>query len=96
MRELDNVVRAATIRCSGKQILERDLPPSLSEARFDTSTFLTLEELTRRHVAEALKLAGGNKVRAAAMLGVHRNTLSVARLRGLRIEPDGHDLGGQA
>jgi len=75
LRELDNVIRAAAIRCKGKQILKQDLPPGLSDTRLTAAGFPTLAEISRRHVAEALRLADGNQSRAAKLLGVHRNTL---------------------
>jgi DNA-binding NtrC family response regulator len=36
---------------------------------------LTLDELERRHVLEAVRLLGGNKARAAQVLGIDRSTL---------------------
>ena len=75
LRELDNVIRGATIRCQGSRILERDLPPALDQVLHRGGAFPTLEEVQRRHVEEALRVARGNKSRAAELLGVHRNTL---------------------
>ncbi len=84
LRELDNVLRYAAIRAKRhRPILKRDLPPTLFDAPVDPDTFPTLEEMNRRHIREALSLCGGNRNRAAALLGVHRNTLA-NRLRAQR------------
>jgi DNA-binding protein Fis len=37
--------------------------------------FLTLAELERLHIEEALALTGGHLGQAARLLGIHRNTL---------------------
>ncbi len=36
---------------------------------------LSLEEVRRRHIERVLELCGGNRVRAAQMLGIGRTTL---------------------
>jgi two-component system response regulator HydG len=76
LRELDNVLRYAAIRSKRGRILRRDLPRTLFEAPVDRATFPTLDDVTRRHIQEAMDICGGHKGRAAALLGVHRNTLS--------------------
>jgi DNA-binding protein Fis len=35
----------------------------------------TIEEMERRHVMETLEAVGGNKTKAAAILGIERSTL---------------------
>jgi Nif-specific regulatory protein len=35
----------------------------------------TIEEIEKRHVLETLEAVGGNKTKAAAMLGIERSTL---------------------
>src|SRR5919106_1661508 len=40
-----------------------------------TARTLTLREIESRHIAHVLALTGGNRVRAARLLGIHRNTL---------------------
>ena len=76
LRELDNVLRYAAIRARRRRILKRDLPPTLFSAPVDRGTFPTLDEMVRRHLTDALNLCGGNQKRAAALLGIHRNTLA--------------------
>ena len=80
LRELDNAIRAATIRCKGHRILKNDLPEFLTTEPRQQTNFPTLAEATRRHIEAAMKLANDNQGRAAKLLGIHRNTLS-ARLK---------------
>jgi len=75
LRELDNVIRAASIRCQSTQIGQQDLPSGLGDVAQGDGTFPTLATVTRRHVTQALRLCGGNQSKAAELLGVHRNTL---------------------
>ena len=76
LRELDNALRYAAIRCKGTLLLKRDLPRTLLAPPPDPDDFPTLEEATRRHIHDALRRSNGNKVAAARLLGVHRNTLA--------------------
>jgi DNA-binding NtrC family response regulator len=45
---------------------------------------LTLEEVERQTVVDALRRTNGNKKRAAVLLGIHRPTL-YAKLKRLKI-----------
>ncbi|HEY8089077.1 MAG TPA: helix-turn-helix domain-containing protein, partial [Polyangiaceae bacterium] len=47
------------------------LPPEATEG----TEIITLEELDRRYVERALEILGGNKSRAADLLGIDRRTL---------------------
>ncbi len=76
LRELDNAIRAATICCKGERILKSDLPEFLTTDPRQQTNFPTLDEVNRDHIKAALKLANGNKGRAAKLLAVHRNTLT--------------------
>jgi DNA-binding NtrC family response regulator len=53
------------------------------EVSLTGDAFLSLEELQRRHILRVLELVGGNKVRAAEILGVGRATIYqlLARMR---------------
>jgi DNA-binding protein Fis len=44
-------------------------------ARLPTIAALSLDEVERQHVAEALRVAGGNQSEAARLLGIRRQTL---------------------
>jgi len=79
VRELQHVVERAVALSSSAMILTDDLPteiraetlppPELPKAR------MTLDELKRWYVNRALEETGGNKVRAAELLGIDRRTL---------------------
>ena len=81
VRELENVIERAVILGRGSQIMPDDLPPTLTGGR-DFSTLekalerqLTLEELEREYTLRILEQTGGNKYRAAQILGIDRKTL---------------------
>jgi DNA-binding NtrC family response regulator len=81
VRELRNAVEHAVVLANGPWILPAHLPPHIAarptdDRRPDESrTTLTLRELESRHISEVLRLTGGNRVHAARLLGIHRNTL---------------------
>jgi two-component system response regulator HydG len=56
-----------------------DLPERLrgplSEDLAGDETFLSLEEMQRRHILRVLEGVGGNKARAAEVLGIARATI---------------------
>ncbi|MFL5261123.1 MAG: sigma-54-dependent transcriptional regulator [Anaeromyxobacteraceae bacterium] len=83
VRELENVVaRALALNPSGVVIPE-DLPEHVRGARPAAAPFggvatqdrPTLAELERRYAAQVLGETGGNKTRAAEILGIDRKTL---------------------
>jgi DNA-binding NtrC family response regulator len=82
VRELENVVaRALALNPSGV-VMPEDLPDAVRGLRArvaargpDVSDRPTLEELERRYAALVLQEAGGNKTRAAEVLGIDRKTL---------------------
>ena len=79
VRELENVIGRACMMTSGDTIDVRDLPeylrtPSLT-GTIASSGLLTLAEVERRHVEYVLGQVGGNKLEAAAILGIARATL---------------------
>ena len=79
VRELENVFGHACMMAEGNTIDVPDLPGYLSnpESRglLQDDVMLPLEELDRRHARRVLGHVGGNKVRAAEILGVSRATL---------------------
>ncbi|MGP0565314.1 sigma-54 interaction domain-containing protein [Nitrospina sp. 32_T5] len=80
IRELENVVEHACVKCSGSRIQNVDLPAFLqSEAEGPApgrvNPVRRRNWLNREMVAAALEKAGGNQSRAARELGVHRITL---------------------
>jgi two-component system, NtrC family, response regulator AtoC len=84
VRELENVVaRALALNPSGV-ILPEDLPDHLREGQAAAAPLAgvpaahdrpTLAELERRYAAQVLSETGGNKTRAAEILGIDRKTL---------------------
>jgi DNA-binding NtrC family response regulator len=83
VRELENVVaRALALNPSGV-VLREDLPEAVRAARSapapaplpDVADRPTLAELERRYASLVLQEAGGNKTRAAEILGIDRKTL---------------------
>jgi DNA-binding NtrC family response regulator len=81
VRELENVMERVTVLSRGPQIQTDDLPPEVrgvesSRAGIDLGRQMTLEELEREYAIKILKEVGGNKERAAQILGVNRRTLT--------------------
>jgi DNA-binding NtrC family response regulator len=79
VRELENVIGNACMMAYGILIDIDDLPerfrgPVTGETFLD-DRFLSLEEVQRRHVIQVLEGVGGNKVRAAEILGISRATI---------------------
>jgi DNA-binding NtrC family response regulator len=100
VRELDNAIEYACIVADARERLERqdlpreiaDLPPSAAGA---SSVFLTedgvslraaVTHLERELILQSLRLAGGNKARAAGLLRLKRTTF-LEKLR--RLEQEG-------
>jgi DNA-binding NtrC family response regulator len=79
VRELENVIGHACMMSEGDTIDVRDLPESLRAASSQEVTpdgdLLPMAELERRHAHRVLASVGGNKVRAAKILGINRATL---------------------
>jgi len=79
VRELENVIGNACMMTDGSLIDIGDLPERLrkpaSEDLAVNESLLPLEELQRRHVLRVLECVGGNKARAAEILGIGRATI---------------------
>jgi Nif-specific regulatory protein len=75
VRELQNLVEGAVSLADS--VVDLDLARSLLSEPAQTSSpeALDLDSAERRHIARVLKVAGGNKSRAAKILGVDRRTL---------------------
>ncbi|HEY2804799.1 MAG TPA: sigma-54 dependent transcriptional regulator [Gemmatimonadales bacterium] len=93
-RELENVLARAVALRGAKQLLGiKDLPPHIARiggggARAipgSASAMLTLEEVERRHILHVLEKTGGNKLKAAVVLGIDRSTLhrKLKQIQGL-------------
>ncbi|MFQ5706194.1 MAG: sigma-54-dependent transcriptional regulator [bacterium] len=83
VRELENVVERSVIMSAGAPIKAEDLPPHINAAPTAVggtslqipSEGLSLEEVERDLIKNALLKAGGNKSKAAKLLGITRRKL---------------------
>ena len=86
VRELINALQFASVRCRGERIEAEHLPPEVQQLSTPPTGPLPAAgtgsgeprrrlKLTRERVEAALRETGGNKVRAARVLGVGRATL---------------------
>jgi len=78
VRELENVLERAVVMCRGEVIDLGDLPPRLSEkiaVEKELKPSGSLREMERKLIREALEVTSWNFTEAAAILGIHRNTL---------------------
>ncbi len=81
-RELENVIERAVALAEGDNLTPDDLPDRV-RSNAQTGNLLaragerrmTLRELEKEYIVEALRLTGGNKSRAAEILGFDRRTL---------------------
>jgi DNA-binding NtrC family response regulator len=80
VRELENVIGNACMMTAEEMIDVPDLPEYLTaksdEERYEDAVDMPLDEVERRHAARVLASVGGNKVRAAKILGIDRGTLA--------------------
>jgi DNA-binding NtrC family response regulator len=82
IRELENVLEGAAALSQGGVIHREDLqwlpalgPETVARGEAGEGAPANLRDLEERHVQRVLKLAGGNKSRAARLLGISRRTL---------------------
>ncbi len=90
VRELQNAVERAVTFCDGQEILPKHLPARIRENHaqsmeqipagspqglFHDKSLPPLAEIEKRYIQHVLDRVGGNKRRAAALLGIGRRTL---------------------
>src|SRR5208337_505553 len=79
VRELENVIGNACMMADGNLIDIIDLPERLrkplNESLAGDESFLSMEQVQRRHILRVLEVVGGNKARAAEVLGMGRATI---------------------
>jgi DNA-binding NtrC family response regulator len=81
-RELENVIERAVALANGNNLTPDDLPERVRSNGQTASLIarakerrMTLRELEKEYIVEALRMTGGNKSRAAEILGIDRRTL---------------------
>ncbi|HEX7157462.1 MAG TPA: sigma 54-interacting transcriptional regulator [Edaphobacter sp.] len=77
VRELENVIRNGVLQCDGPMLSACDLP-TLRDLKPGPPSFIapmSLQNVIDTHVQSVLRTCGGNKVKAAEMLGISRSTL---------------------
>src|SRR5574341_1127659 len=78
VRELENIVERAIILEKGPVITPESLPQSMKVFQIETlepGKIKTIEELNKDYAGKVLELYGGNKSRAAEVLGISRTSL---------------------
>lgn len=79
IRQLRSVLARAIMFAEGEVLRVSHLPTDLispaKPARATSGEFISLAELERQHIEQALALTGGHLGQAARLLGIHRNTL---------------------
>jgi DNA-binding NtrC family response regulator len=97
VRELENVMERATVLSDGPTITAAELPSrvggapdafTLPSADLEGGFSLPalIDDVEKFYIQSALVKAGGNRSRAASMLGMKRTTL-LARMKSLSLEP---------
>ena len=75
LRELNNVMKRATLLCKGDYIGEAELEQSMSHIQPQVPITLRDEQTEQQRIEAALKAANGNKSKAAQLLAIDRKTL---------------------
>jgi len=83
VRELRNILERTMISAKGEQISADDLPSRIRYGSSTTEEVKTpvgslrqvIADAERNAITETLRVAGGNKAKAAKMLGIHRTAL---------------------
>jgi len=83
VRELQNCIERAVALARAEVIGVEDLPDRIRAYQTshvlvtssDPTELLTLDEVERRYILRVLEMVGGNKTKAAQVLGLDRKTL---------------------
>jgi DNA-binding NtrC family response regulator len=85
VRELESAIEYAVLHARGHEIVPEDLPEKLQSANVRAAArsplsalfedLPALDELERRYLLYILEVTGGNRTRAAEVLGIDRRTL---------------------
>lgn len=74
-RELNNVMKRAVLLARGRQITAAELQQAMGPVRQNAVPTLHDEADERQRIEEALRQTGGNKAKAARLLGIDRKTI---------------------
>lgn len=89
VRELENIIEHCFVLCQSEIIETKHLPASFqktADASYaDIRKAVTLEEMEKIFITNALKQNNGNRTAAAKQLGIHKSTL-FRKLKSLHIE----------
>ena len=75
LRELNNVMKRAVLLARGRQITAAELQQAMGPVRLNAVPTLHDEADERQRIEEALRQTGGNKAKAARLLGIDRKTI---------------------
>ena len=82
VRELENAVEHGIICAEGNQVNAESLPQDIREFKYGYNHSLNIaessndeEDIQKKNIEEALQESGGNKAKAAQLLGIDRSTL---------------------
>jgi DNA-binding NtrC family response regulator len=95
VRELENTIERLVLASRDAVVQEADLPfaPKRGGEPLEPRLFAdlpSLDEVERRYLAHVLEAVGGNRTRAAEVLGIDRRTLyRMAERFGLKLSEDG-------
>jgi DNA-binding NtrC family response regulator len=97
VRELENTIERLVVFCRGSRIDAVDLPATVAgkpttapQALFDDLP--PLDELERRYLVHVLEQVGGNRTRAAEVMGIDRRTLyRMAERFGIPLREEGRE-----
>ena len=89
VRELENIIEHCFVLCRGEIIEQKHLPASfkttLEADYYDIKKAVTLKEMEKIFIINALKQNNGNRTAAAKQLCIHKSTL-FRKLKSLNIE----------
>lgn len=75
LRELNNVMKRAVLLARGRQITAAELQQAMGPVRQNAVPTLHDEADERQRIEETLRQTGGNKAKAARLLGIDRKTI---------------------
>jgi len=98
VRQLENAVRRAVAFSTGLKLEVGNLPSTIiysTEPRSGTRDTARLQDLERNAIIDALQAAGGDRVRAAKMLGIGKTTI-YRKLKEYHLEDEGVGVVGRS